>query len=1002
MSEPASQEDLSSTLTLDLSDQFVAPSDASKDDISGELAAPSLARQESMRAPTSVERRRNPVALEQSRLPKSFIDPDYWFGDSTTPEGQENRRRAALRYGLPLVGGAAARAIAPEVASPGLAMRGLLKAWEAVKQAGIQYGASHVANTQASKREDKTSPEVDALFAAFGELAGSTIARMGQAGWAKLRGALQATADGQAMMQFLSHYDGTMPLETVTQSRGARTALGIGRRIPFGKPLQTQYDTAVESAGRASEDFMGRFPGGMVDNIADQEIESGLRIIGPGSNIAPETVAKKLTQQVDAFAGKVNTKEWAERWQNLARDAFHTEGIAAKELYQDLDRAVRSAPISTTGMKARLPRLKIPQGVERDSFFNEAADTIAALHGLPDTITLDGAMETQKNLLRSISDIQQHISEVRFSGVDSNPILLQRLESQVLPDLGNSLKEVNTLLEGRLVPLDGLKRIARGILHQHEAGLGIPQSIVEGGAGRLPGLEEAHIAAARAIENLPSHIPINQAQQIASQLGDITRGGEANVGADAADAAERMRRALVGWYQDAQGNPIATKAWNPFTSKGSRIPGAIQQTLSHIDEKAPELYAGAQEKFQQYAQGYNSQLAQWLMTASPDDITTQIVRNARPNDLQAIRQLVGEQGFREIGNNWLAQAAARSRDSATQHLNPKHFLDEISQLSEASELVLFGQEVRLPNGASTIVSKLNGIKDSLRQAWAIEQSVNAASRGDFTLLRDRLAITPGQAEMIGEDWLNKIVASAEHGTTGDINPRTVLEKIKDSHIPPDIEAQMFPNGKLERLRQHFQKADAMRSSLEEIRKGKDASISKLESYRSIVNDPHAWQAVEGDWIQGGLHMKNGMIDGRSLLNYLENNLTPRAKEAFFQNQETYSALKTLGMTTEALQSALGGPHRDFERHAIYFIEHGLIDLALVIGGTMGGKAGQGAAGVYMITVPTLSRALANPTFTRWLAHGMTLPPNAPELPYIAGQLISILGVAEQETVRGTQ
>jgi len=247
---------------------------------------------------------------------------------------------------------------------------------------------------------------------------------------------------------------------------------------------------------------------------------------------------------------------------------------------------------------------------------------------------------------------------------------------------------------------------------------------------------------------------------------------------------------------------------------------------------------------------------------------------------------------------------------------------------------------------------------------------------DFKRLRQVLG--DPMWDQVGLMWLTRIMEASKTEPLGHLNAEKMLGHL--NQLTRVAEKEFFPGG-IGGLRTALRKADALEKAL-----GTTDPIL-MRQYRTLVDDPQLWQAVQGDWIaQGFAQNAEGMIDGNKLRDHIQNALKhPSTFGELFPDKTQITELLHLAQTASVLQNRMG--HLGWSG-VVRGVEHGFI-----IGGIgwMTGNPGY-ALGAF-VTMDRFAKLLANPKFTRLVTQGLQTPATARQAPQVIGALLGELSAA---------
>jgi len=972
-------------------------------------------------------------ASGRSGLPTSYFDIPEEEGREAEKELGKNVGQTVGRYAFELGPPLLAAAHIPAQA-PSQALQNLSPLYRAFLQYGYvpakaaTVGIMQYLGTKAANLVDPshaTDPE------ASGMITGATEGIFGAAG------AGYKTAKDFAGRHFQESPEGTQ-LRTTVEQYGGQTQPGMTTKSPFlrgttnfleHRPGSGRLRNVREHAQQVIDDALtyvrSKLPGGEVSSY----VEGGTPTVTPKTTLDLEPMLRPQLPVVPKTRNDMFTKLRRYITPGLSDDIHEVPRLVQEKIngnkrtgtvgelelfkqdaargYEALDDALQRTPLSATTLKASLRDLTPPAGTQRGSVFHIADDLTQAIKTLPNDMTLDTAQDFQKMLLRAIDEAQAAIADRGVSTAQAPmPLtsLTRDIQQRVLPALGNALRDVNKMLESKLVGITYVKQGAKDIISAHD------QSLLKGqpGIANVPTEEPAHVFAARKILAEPNmYVPFQRAHQMGSELAAISRTPGQNV-------------------------------HNPVAEAGARLEQIVFHSMQHTAEnlgqgRARQLWLDADRFYQQGAAIWNSPLMTQLTGASLDDILTTIVRNERPNDTTMLRQVLGEPLWDRVGDMWITRILEESRDPVTKAIRPQVALDTMQKLTPWGEAAVFptrrmdrvqadlahvaSLEEGLTSTDATRLKELRaraGVGDwqdvsDIRVSEIVERNrVNGVVHPDG-VLRDLNALEATGAaehlwpqglgslkaklaqasaahktltetnELLMRQWVSDAgpVASREAGdvriaklaeeardSQGRINPRTWLDSI--NQMGAATEQELYGQ-RLAPLKRRLQQLDAMERATGSETLGNPTLMRHL---RQSVNDPQAWEHVQGDLLADGFKIVDGHIDGNYLLNHIDNVLGKQGGmlAEIFPNPQVVHELRHLASAAKAVAQhnesyrASGIGRHPFPA-VVEFTGTGAL---LVFGHPWVAVGVQGGA---FLGVSALSRLLTNPNFARKMTAG---------------------------------
>jgi len=416
----------------------------------------------------------------------------------------------------------------------------------------------------------------------------------------------------------------------------------------------------------------------------------------------------------------------------------------------------------------------MPPGTQAPSIFHEVDDFKRSLAMLPDTITTDMAFDIRTRLVRYLDEAQ------KLKGDVTQP-LAEYVNRSLVPELGQTLTQVNKLLEGRMVNLQPLKAEAQNILSGYAKSLQLPQEILEGAGsmGKVPALEEAHIMAARNILKKENFVQFDEAQQILADLNALRRHAGPNIGNAPSDAGKTLRDIL--WGDSATG-----------------VEGEMFKTAKRLDPSIEPAFRSAQQLYERGASLYNSPLIMELSKASLDDILTKIVQNERPEDLRMLHAVLGDHLFDRVGQMWLKRVEQASTNPVTKVVSPGQVQERLAELRPIAEEQLFPQ------------GQIARLKVQTDRTAAMEQALRETNPRVYDDLTRQM--TRPDASQVGEIRLSQILEKNTDPVTSVINFDAALSAIQDLHATGMAE-KLWPGTQLGKIQDSLRQASALKRSL---------------------------------------------------------------------------------------------------------------------------------------------------------------------------------------------
>jgi hypothetical protein len=687
---------------------------------------------------------------------------------------------------------------------------------------------------------------------------------------------LATTREGQIVTETLKKVDPTLAQTPGMHTPGSHMAETerLMQRLPLQGALRTAYRAAQESidqvlkgirlamgAGTRSENAawqlvrneLGQWQmvptGGQSGLEADALTSQALQHLGlhaPGGRTIPEI--RRLTGEVEA-ANRATYPQWAR--DNLARyqQQRASQGQAAltppeearwledhllaevptrlqagvhqaldaanqrlDQIYTVLDGQVWRTPLDpkdhTTLGTLRTLTMPDPSQVAEGSAFHTASDALALAKGIAgqEETTLAGVYDLARVLYEARDDVARAIMEKTTRDPLSGETRLtsegaKDLRDRIMPRLNEAIRPVDALLKGKMVDISAIKAQAAAKIDEWERGTRTTRLTTrEGVPAPNPAMaEDPDIAWFRGLQRLPDAIPFGQAQRIRSEAGYL----------------KRQEGLSIGNVVARHGDEYSDHLKRAMTDTAVRL-----GNTGLYDE-----WRAADTAYHNLASVWNSPLMMDVVSMSPDDYLTRLVRNERPGDMATLRQAVPQDIWEQVGPLWLTRQIERARDPVTGALSAEALEGTLNTLTRATEAQVFGQIDTAP------------LHQRLDQAVAMQRALTAE---DGTALGEYMGRIgdPALQQVVQADKLAPLFAQSTEAATDLTQPGQLKSRL-------DAKGQawrdaLFPRGELDTLRDQLGQADALVTA--------SRTADSAELYRMMQRLTPAQQGlVQQDW-----------------------------------------------------------------------------------------------------------------------------------------------------------
>jgi len=568
---------------------------------------------------------------------------------------------------------------------PWLAQKAVPLAKRGATMFGVQDLAVRAAN--AGDPWNYTNPEISALLNAGGEVLGGVAEDALRAGGRLIRPPWQETPGTVAMpggvehRQVLERLDAPMAPGMVSDDFFPKIVdVGL-QHTPLGGRARGVYKAAQKKLDAELLRHKAQHPGGTVTAQTDQ--------------VSADVLQHQSQQAISQTPEAIRT-----RWE----DVIATAEKKHDQIYSDLTADYRSRPIPWHFGKKRVPYLtKVEDllldpslaarqgGIGENSIFGETVRLMQALDGLPDTMTLDGALDMQRAVGEQIASVNAHLADVA-ADPSHGSLLTESIRKKVLPALGQAKQQLDEFVRPYLIDLSAPKDKARQVIHAWETrGTKVPQTMLEGAdAGKVGYLEDPQVMAARTLLEKPDFVLFDEAHALRSDFGKIARAPGQNIGNTAGKQAEELKNS---------------------------IDGAMKVTADRMSPEMTAHWRRVDGIYKEDAQVLNSPLLKEFAGKNLDDIMTTMIQAKRPGDMKTLRQVFGDQTMNDAGQMWLTQRIREATDPTTGKLTSmQDLLETLNTVTKETEQAVF------PGG-------LMGIRNRLRQGIDLEAAVKEVAKG---------------------------------------------------------------------------------------------------------------------------------------------------------------------------------------------------------------------------------------------------------------------------------
>lgn len=630
--------------------------------------------------------------------------------------------------------------------------------------------------------EHYVNPTTHALWTAGGQAAGE----VGAHGLHKGVGATIGgeTAQGATLRETMESRGAQAPIAMTTTSPFLRSTATLLEHVPGGGVLRNIRDKGQQLIDDALQMYSERFRGGAVSKRTPGmitpppersmlDLEAPLRPILPGRRQTTLDAQARLRPHLSMGTDQ-DLQQVPREVLRRVPEAIAQQQEVTNKAFAHLREVVNESPVDARALRSSLQHTPAPPGTQSLSIFHDLEDVKKSLAMLPDTITAEMAFDIRKRLTTILDEAQ------KLKGDPTQPLAIY-VDRQLVPELGQTLTHVNRMLEGRMVNLQPLKEEARTILGGYEQGLQVPQAMMEsqGRMGRVPTMEDPHILVARNLLEKPNFVQFDEAGQILSDLNALRRHPGMNIGNQPAEAGERLRELLWG---NAQKN----------------FEGELFKTSRVLDPNIEHTLRDAQALYEHGARLYNSPLMMQLSKASPDDVLTHIVQNERPEDLKALRFVLGDTLMDRVGSMWLRRVENVSTDTVTKVLSPTKVQERLQALTPIAEEELFSR------------GQISRLKVQLDRTAAMEQALTTTNPLVYQDLVKQMTLA--DASQVGEIRLSQLLEHSRDPVTQVVNFDAALKEIQELQST-DMAKVLWPGGKLQQIQQSLQQASALKQSL---------------------------------------------------------------------------------------------------------------------------------------------------------------------------------------------